>query len=84
LVVQALAPTVAVFVSAIGPYINKLAANAGKWIGLKYTLKTASALAHSMPEGSQGRLDAEKNIETIHAALNEMIRDTLQIFKKRT
>jgi hypothetical protein len=36
-----------------------------------------------MPEGSQGRIDAENNINQIHALLNDLIRDITQIFRTR-
>jgi hypothetical protein len=83
LVIQAAAPTAAVFIGAVGPALNRIVTNIGKWIGLQFTLKSAVALAASMPEGSQGRIDAENNINQIHALLNDLIRDITQIFRTR-
>jgi hypothetical protein len=83
LVIQAAAPTVAVFIGAVGPALNRIVTNIGKWIGLQFTLRSAVALAASMPEGSQGRIDAENNINQIHALLNDLIRDITQIFRTR-
>jgi hypothetical protein len=83
LVLQAIAPSVAVFIGAVGPSLNRIVTNIGKWIGLQFTLRSAVALAASMPEGSQGRIDAENNINEIHALLNDLIRDITQIFHSR-
>lgn len=83
LILQASAPAVAVFIGAVGPAFNRVLTNGGKWIGLQFTLKRAAALARSMPEGSEGRKGAEANIEQIHALLNDLIRDTYQLFRPR-
>lgn len=83
LVIQAAAPPVAVFIGAVGPAFNRIVTNIGKWIGLQLTLKRAVALAASMPDGSLGRIEAEANINQIHAMLNDLIRDISQIFRTR-
>jgi hypothetical protein len=83
LVIQATAPTAAVFIGAVGPSLNRIVTNIGKWMGLQFTLKGAVALAASMPEGSEGRIEAEANINQIHALLNDLIRDITQIFRTR-
>lgn len=83
LILQALAPAVAVFIGAIGPALNRIFTNGGKWIGLQFTLKGAAALAKSMPEGSEGRKVAEQNISNIYAMLNDLVHDTIQLFRPR-
>ncbi|RXG88735.1 hypothetical protein EAS61_29145 [Bradyrhizobium zhanjiangense] len=83
LAVQAAAPSIAVFISAIGPSVSRLLLNVGRWIGLHFTLKQANRLAKSMPEGSDARKQAEANVEQIHALLNDLIWETTQIFRAK-
>ena len=83
LVIQALAPSVSVFIGAVGPSFNRIVTNIGKWIGLQLTLRGAAAHAASMPAGSDGRKVAEENIRLIHGMLNDLIHDTMQLFRTK-
>lgn len=84
LIVEAIAPWVAVAIGAVGPYASAFIMNKLRLRGLRSIMSDFEAQVRSAPEGSQSRAVAEANLEQVRQMINENIMDTASIFHTKS
>jgi hypothetical protein len=83
LALQAAAPSFAVGIGAVGPYVSAFIMNKPRLRALRAIMSDFEAQVKSAPEDSASRAVAEANMEQIRQMINENIMDTASIFHTR-
>lgn len=81
---EALAPTIAVFLSMMGPSLTSYVEIRASIWGIKRTLNEAREHAHRCEDSSPERAQADANIRELEGTINELLRAQGKLFRWRS